>query len=357
MDWIDELSKIATVKGGNEKGRVKWLVTVFAKTYNEIVDVIKFANERRLTIYPFCFNTHHIGPSISVDIGLNLCNFNEIIEFSDEDFYVTAQTGVRVDELFNFLKKNGLFLPAYYNGSLGGFLSTNLPTPFSTFYGYPKNLILMAKIVTGDGIIIKSGGKTLKFSSGYKFHKLLSGMLGFLGIYLESTLKVYPLPETIVTIMLDKGINLTSKYRPVSIIYERDQGERFYATFIGFKRAISNIELNGKVEEGFYKIDYSEGDNVISIHTVRGKEVEEINKAYNYMKVIKAVGIIGTGYCRIEVESFDGLNELRRAVNGYVTVERGEFNGDYWGISDKKVLYKLKYALDPNNVLSPELLK
>lgn len=92
----------------------------------------------------------------------------------------------------------------------------------------------MAKIITGDGIIVRSGGKTTKFSSGYK---LLSGMLGWLGIYLEATLKAYPYPEVIVTAEA-KNINLTNKYRPVSLIYEREKEEKVIATFLGFKNAI-----------------------------------------------------------------------------------------------------------------------
>ncbi|QGA55234.1 FAD-binding protein [Sulfolobus sp. E5-1-F] len=358
MDWIDELARIVKISDGKKEGSSRWKITAIPRTYEELKDVIKFANERKLSIYPFSFNMHHIGPSINTDIGVKLSQFDKIIEISDEDLYVTSQVGVKVSDLFEMIKAKGLFLPAYYDGSLGGLLATNLPTPFSSFYGYPKNLILMAKVITGDGIIVKGGGKTLKFSSGYKIHKILSGMLGWLGIYLEATLKVYPFPEIITTFQTDK-IALTSKYRPISIIYEVDEkGERTHVTFIGFRKAMSKIEeeIGVKGQDGFYDVNYINGESVVSIHTVRGREVEEIKKAKTIMKVKRGIGIIGTGYCRLEVDSFENLEVLRREINGHVVVERGDYKGDYWGISDKETLHKLKEAFDPNNILLPGLL-
>lgn len=355
MDWVSEVERVTKVSEGNNKGIVKWEITAIPQSYEEVRNIIKIANERKLSIYPYSLNSHHIGPPISVNIGLNLSNLNKIIEISDEDFYVTAQVGIKINELFNILKNKGLFLPAYYNGSLGGFLSTNFPTPFSSFYGYPKNLILMAKIITGDGIIVRSGGKTTKFSSGYKLHKLLSGMLGWLGIYLEATLKAYPYPEVIVTAEA-KNINLTSKYRPVSLIYEREKEEKVIATFLGFKNAIEKMEreLGIKTVNGFYTIDYSEGENVVSLHITRGREIEEVKKAYEYLSIRKTFCIIGTGYCRLVLNSFEGLEKLRSSINGYVVIEKGEYSGDYWGFRSK-TLHRLKNALDPNAILCPGL--
>ncbi|MEM3949968.1 MAG: FAD-binding oxidoreductase, partial [Saccharolobus sp.] len=142
-------------------------------------------------------------------------------------------------------------------------------------------------------------------------------------------------------------------------IHEVDEkGERTYVTFIGFKKAMSKIEeeIGVKGQDGFYNINYVDSERIISIHTVRGREVEEIKKAKNIMKVKRAIGIVGTGYCRLEVASFDNLKVLRQEINGHVVVERGDYKGDYWGISDKETLYKLKEAFDPNNILLPGLL-
>ncbi len=356
MDWVDELGKITKIYEGNNTIPVRWNVTVIPKSYEEVKEIINLANKEKLSIYPYCFNTHHIGPQIKVNIGLNLSNFNQIVEISEDDLYVTSQSCIKIEELFNALRTKGLFLPAFFDGSLGGLLATNFPTIFSSFYGYPKNLVLMAKIITGDGIIVKSGGKTAKFSSGYKLHKVISGSLGWLGIYLEATLKLYPFPETIVTIKTN-NVGLTSKYRPVSIIYERNEKneESTYAIFLGFKKVIEDIEkeLGAKTEDRLYRLNY-EGDNAISIHVTRGKEIEEINKVYNYVKVERANCIIGTGYCRLIVKDLDHIDELRRNVNGYVVVERGEYSGDYWGFKSE-TMKKLKQAFDPNNILSPNL--
>lgn len=57
-------------------------------------------------------------------------------------------------------------------------------------------------------------------------------------------------------------------------------------------------ELGIKTVNGFYTIDYSEGENVVSLHITRGREIEEVKKAYEYLSIRKTFCIIGTGYCR-----------------------------------------------------------
>lgn len=362
MDWKDFLSKIVKITEGLNDNYVKTDVTAVVRDYEDAVEVLKVANQYKLTIYPFAFNKHHIGPKIRANIGLDLKGLNQVMEISENDFYVTSQVGVSLRELFLKCKDKGFLMPADYDGSLGGFLSTNLPTIFSTFYGYPKNLLLMAKIVTGDGVLIKSGGKTLKFSSGYKIHRTLTGALGWLGIYLEATLKVYPYPEEIVTAKINDIVDLyTSKYRPFSLIYNYDKGNIYTtAVFMGFKNAIEKIkkEINVSFEEGFPSLDYPNEGTVISLHVTRGREVEYFKRLTERVKDVRIRAFGATGYIRVESEKDINIDELRREFNDtLITVERAiDYKGDYWGFKSE-ILKKLKSSLDPNNVLLPRLIQ
>jgi glycolate oxidase FAD binding subunit len=69
--------------------------------------------------------------------------------------------------------------------------------PLRLGYGTPRDWTLGMRVALGDGRVVKSGGKVVKNVAGYDTHKLHIGALGTLGVIVEATLKVAPLPERI----------------------------------------------------------------------------------------------------------------------------------------------------------------
>jgi FAD/FMN-containing dehydrogenase len=57
------------------------------------------------------------------------------------------------------------------------------------------------KVILADGTVIKAGGKTVKNVSGYDMTKLFIGSLGTLGVIVEITARLSPLPETGQTVL------------------------------------------------------------------------------------------------------------------------------------------------------------
>ena len=62
-------------------------------------------------------------------------------------------------------------------------------------YGTTKDYVLSLKIVTADGELITLGADTIKDATGYHLAQLFVGSEGTLGIIVEATLKLIPLPE------------------------------------------------------------------------------------------------------------------------------------------------------------------
>jgi len=62
-------------------------------------------------------------------------------------------------------------------------------------YGTIRDYLIGLKVVLADGTLISSGGKVVKNVAGYDLTKLFIGSHGSLGVIVEATFKLRPLPE------------------------------------------------------------------------------------------------------------------------------------------------------------------
>src|SRR4029077_8305611 len=61
-------------------------------------------------------------------------------------------------------------------------------------YGTGRDLLLGARFVQADGTLTWGGAKVVKSVTGYDVPKLLVGSLGTLGVLVEATLRLHPIP-------------------------------------------------------------------------------------------------------------------------------------------------------------------
>jgi glycolate oxidase FAD binding subunit len=61
--------------------------------------------------------------------------------------------------------------------------------------GAPRDFTIGLRVVTGDGLIARAGGKVVKNVAGYDLCKLYTGSLGTLAVITEATFKTQPLPK------------------------------------------------------------------------------------------------------------------------------------------------------------------
>jgi glycolate oxidase FAD binding subunit len=81
-----------------------------------------------------------------------------------------------------------------------------------------RDLILGVTFVRADGVMAKAGGKVVKNVAGYDIPKLLTGSLGTLGVLVEATFRLYPIPAASATVVVD--IAPTDLRRCVSAILQ-----------------------------------------------------------------------------------------------------------------------------------------
>jgi FAD/FMN-containing dehydrogenase len=168
---------------------------------DELVEAVRAAAGERLGVVPW-------GGGVALsweraperyDVALDLRGLAKIVEFEPEDLTLTAECGVTIEALREAVAARGLELPLEaakaWGATLGGTLAANASGSRRLLLGSPRDRILGARFVTGDGVAARTGGKVVKNVAGYGTHRLLCGSHGSLAVIVEASLKLQPAPE------------------------------------------------------------------------------------------------------------------------------------------------------------------
>jgi glycolate oxidase FAD binding subunit len=130
------------------------------------------------------------------EMALSVERVNRIVQYSPEDMTVTVEAGLTLVELQRHLAKHGQFLPieAPPQATVGGIIASNAHGPSRLAWGLVRDWLIGIRFVRGDGKLVHGGGKVVKNVAGYDLCKLLVGSYGTLGVIVEATFKVAPLP-------------------------------------------------------------------------------------------------------------------------------------------------------------------
>jgi len=112
---------------------------------------------------------------------------------------VTVQTGATLASLQSALSKHGQWLPIDpaqpEKVTIDQVINLNLSGPRRYGYGTIREHLLGLKAVLADGRVIQNGGKVVKNVAGFDLCKLFVGSQWSLGVIVEATFKLRPLPR------------------------------------------------------------------------------------------------------------------------------------------------------------------
>ena len=175
---------------------------VYPKSRDEVVQVLRFANERGVPVVPYGQGSSLEGHTIpkrggiSLDTGL----MDEVLEVRPEDFVARVQPGVTHGKLNERLEEDGLFFPVDpgWDASIGGMAATNASGTNAVRYGAMRDQVLGLEVVLANGTTMRTGGMAMKSSAGYNLTGLFVGSEGTLGVFTEVILRLYPVPEHVL---------------------------------------------------------------------------------------------------------------------------------------------------------------
>ena len=131
-----------------------------------------------------------------------------IIEYDPAELVITAKAGTPLSEIEARLDECGQMLPfepPHFgpNATIGGCIAAGLAGPRRAAAGAPRDFVLGAVVMNGQGHVLHFGGQVVKNVAGYDVSRLLAGSLGTLGLILEVSVKVLPKPVAEATLKFE----------------------------------------------------------------------------------------------------------------------------------------------------------
>ncbi|MDR6747582.1 MULTISPECIES: FAD-binding oxidoreductase [Bacillus] len=182
-------------------------IVIQTKSVDELASLVKFANCEKIPICPRGQATSLSGGPLPVKGGIviDLSIMNDLLEIHEEDLIAIVSPGVLTSDIHKAAEQKGLMYPpdpsSSHVSTIAGNLAENSGGPRGLKYGVTKDYVIGLEIITPEGEIIKTGGKTVKNVTGYDLTKLIVGSEGTLGIITKAILRLIPKPQASGTIM------------------------------------------------------------------------------------------------------------------------------------------------------------
>lgn len=182
-------------------------VLVKVKSAEEVSAILKYANEQTIPVTPRGQGTGLVGSSVALcgGIMLDLCGMNRFLELDEVNMTLTLEPGVLLMEVSKYVEAHKLFYPpdpGEKTATIGGNVNTNAGGMRAVKYGVTRDYIRGMEVVLPSGKVIELGGKIVKNSSGYNLKDLFVGSEGTLGVITKLTLRLLPLPQYKISLLV-----------------------------------------------------------------------------------------------------------------------------------------------------------
>jgi D-lactate dehydrogenase (cytochrome) len=177
---------------------------IWVESQEEVVEVVRVARTHRVPLIPFGAGTSLEGHINAPHGGLSLdfSRMNRVLAVNERDLDAVVEPGVSRKQLNEYLRDLGLFFPVdpgAEEATIGGMASTRASGTTAVRYGTMRENVLNLTAVMADGSIVKTAQRARKSAAGYDLTRLLVGSEGTLGIITEVTVRLYGIPERILS--------------------------------------------------------------------------------------------------------------------------------------------------------------
>ncbi|MEX0796134.1 MAG: FAD-binding protein [Acidimicrobiia bacterium] len=284
---------------------------------------------------------------------------SQIEVWEPDDLTVVAGAGIGAGDLETRLaaKNQTAVLPENPgSATLGGVLATGrAPLRRARHLGM-RERVLEVTSVTGDGRVVRSGGRVVKNVSGFDLHKAAVGAFGSLGIIALVCLKLWPVARASATIRIDDREEAVRVRRPLALLESPDGIDLFVS---GTEADVDDIvsRMGGRATAGLHWPDDPAGAFSWSLRIPPSLMGEALNRVapWDYLAVH------GTGELRLASDDIEGAIDLRawaeKSGGSLVLVDHpGEIPPlDPWGTTPETVALQreLIAQFDPARIINP----
>lgn len=184
----------ASNKGWAEKNIQTPGVVVRPETTDEVVEIVKLANQQKIPIVPRAAGTGFMGAAVAVkkdSIILDMRKMDRILEINETDRKVVVQPGINVNRLDDKLAQYDMIVGhdpgSGPSSTIGGGISQDGTGALCNKFGTFRDMVRGLTVVLPNGEVLKTNDAS-KSAIGYNLKYLFIGAEGTLGVITEVSL-------------------------------------------------------------------------------------------------------------------------------------------------------------------------
>lgn len=144
------------------------------------------------------------------DQSIDLTQYQGILSYEPTELVLTARAGTSLKAIADLLAEHQQLMPYdpprfHHAGTLGGSVAAGFAGPSRPWRGAVRDSILGIRILDAQGRIASFGGQVIKNVAGYDISRLFCGSMGTLGLLLEISIRVIPMPRVERTLCLERS--------------------------------------------------------------------------------------------------------------------------------------------------------
>lgn len=176
------------------------MIVVLPKTIEQVQLILRLCYENEVPVVARGAGTGLSGGALPLENGilLSLAKFKSILQIDPDNRVARVQPGVRNLAISQACAEYNLYYAPDPSSqiacTIGGNVAENSGGVHCLKYGLTVHNISQIKVVTMDGDLITIGGSGLD-AAGYDLLALMTGSEGMLGVIVEVTVKLLPIPQ------------------------------------------------------------------------------------------------------------------------------------------------------------------
>jgi glycolate oxidase len=183
------------------------LAVLLPRGVSEVQEIVRLASRFGMAIVPRGAGSGLSGGANASDgcLVLSLERMDQLVRLDADNLLAVVEPGLVNARLAEAARAVGLHYPpdpaSYEFSTLGGNIATNAGGLCCVKYGVTRDSVLGLEVVLADGTLLTTGTSTLKGVAGYDLTSLFVGSEGTLGIIVQATLRLRPLPPPPATLI------------------------------------------------------------------------------------------------------------------------------------------------------------
>ncbi|XP_037299286.1 D-2-hydroxyglutarate dehydrogenase, mitochondrial [Manduca sexta] len=302
-------------------------VVLKPKSTEEVSNILKYCNERRLAVCPQGGNTGLVGGSVPVfdEIIINFTLMNKVISLDEISGALICESGCILENLDNYVRDRNLIMPldlgAKGTCQIGGNASTNAGGLRLLRYGNLHGSILGIEAVKADGTVIDCLKALKKDNTGYHLKHLFIGSEGTLGVITKVAVHCPALPKAVTLgfFGVENFENILQLYRSAKTSLGEILSAFEMADFEAINTTVKNLKLPNPIADyPFYVLVETHGSD-------EGHDSEKLSR---FLSKEMDSGLILDGTVTSEPAKIQTIWNLRESIAGAGLVQGYMFKYD-----------------------------